>query len=1197
MLFTLALLVGACGTKAAATEDVPVIDDATDDATQDTATDDTGPDDAATDAVAADVGSDTVSPDIQDVQADEVQQWQCTTDDDCLKTINPICQTSSCVEHQCTKGVLKTGGNVCCSDTDCQQLSCQTAACNMTSGLCDYKPTPNCCADKTTILPKVTFETQGSLQGFTGTVTTPATGSTVAWQVSNKRAWTGKSSLYFGNECYNYDTSATAATSCQSTGAGAKVTGKLVSPELVIPKDASGKVKPAILHYWLWLDAEPPFLDGNAGLAGTSCTSCAIDQVCVNLGNGAQDACLTEKDVLTVTVNGAAVTPTPVWASTKIGKTTGGQWVHRVINLAGFGASATVTWTFATGDGMNNQFEGVYLDDIVVETLCATDSSSCDKTTTCTSTDGNPCAINACTYYDNVTDKGICFEDLQQGCCAGVADCQDGNNCTVDSCILPAGAVKGKCSNVPDASNSACCLPENLFTDAFENGISAWKNIGSNSTAVSWRVNPTGGTNGTQSLVFADATYQSYADPKLLNQGPKGTICSPEIQLKSGTLYDIARFQVALITEWCGQPTYSNPPGSLKTCKTSADCTVAGETCNTVIGECTLSPALDKLTVTFQTGGQYCGQSGCSAVVSNILTPLWSSDDPGIKGCTDGKYVPVEVALDKYAGKKGRVCFTFDAGDASGNTFSGPSIDDFKMDVACEKTECTADAQCPAVINCLPVAEAATCDTVLHKCFCQPTGKCDPNAAPAVLATQCDDKDSCTVDTCVQGTCDHVLTAGCCTEQKQIPNESFESSKGTTLPTGWVASFATDALSPTGDPYDQTMKWHISADNFYGSSPDLYSLYFGNTLGNYDAGNTKVPYGMVQSAPVTIPLNGTTIVSFHLSLSTEWDAPAVFAVPMVQNIILGIDRLRMGFVDVADPTKTVNWAWSSYDIGGTTNGQWMTISVKAPTAMAGKQALLAWEFDAGSTKNNNHVGPYIDAISMWTTCTAPVCVANADCLPPTPDVCKSYNCKLDETAKTFSCDTPFKAGPGCCQPTSPLPSVTFESGTSLLPLTASATPGILTKWSLITHKYLNGKYEAYFGNPAKWNYDDPVTGCGAVTSELDTPVLKIDKTTAQLQFALYADIEQPVGAFQTEHFQVIVKNGSQSTVIWDATDPSTGLKPGQFKSKQNITLPLTNFNGLNVVIQFHFDSGDCNLNDKYEGIFVDDVQVTEPCAP
>ena len=1191
------LLLAACshaaaGTDTSSSEGSDAAADATDDdaptdvATTDVA-DDSGASDAGSDIAKAEVAVD-VLPDVPEVT------WECTQDNDCFSKMNPICQTISCVDHVCGKPVLKTGANVCCLPADCPAQLGSIPSCNTAIGQCEYKVDSTYCPGKEYPLPKVGFESAGNIGGFTTKVTTSAANSTVNWQVSAKRAHSGKASLYFGNECGNYNTSASAATSCQATGAAAKVAGTLTSPELVLPKDVkTGQVKPAMLHYWVWIDAEPMFLTGNSTLAGTSCTGCALDQTCVNLGTGSKDTCLTEKDTLNVAVNGAIVQPTVVWSSAKIGKTTQGDpnnvsgWQHRVINLAGFGASATVTWTFNSVDGVNNDYEGVYIDDVTVETLCATAATTCDSATACAGDASNLCAINACTFYDNVTNQGYCFADQKPGCCAGQADCDDANACTIDSCAQPAGVATGNCSNVPDASNPQCCLASNLFAEGYENGISAWKNIGSNSTTVFWRVNPTGGTTGSKSLVFTDSTYASYDDPKLTGGGPKGTICSPEVQLQSGTLYDVAKFQLNLITEWCGQPPpYTNPPGSGTTCTTNAQCTKPGELCNTVLGVCALSVPLDKLTVTFSTGGQYCGVSGCSNLVSNIKTPLWSSD--AIQGCSQSKYLEVDLALDQFAGKKGRVCFTFDAGDASGNGFPGASIDDFSMDVACQKKECSINTDCD--VKCKPTIEKGLCQSNGLCGACAPSGICKQDA-------DCDDGDKCTTDTCVQGVCANALTAGCCAEKSEVDNESFEGSKGTTLPTGWVAAFATAAVSITGDPYDQTLKWHISADNFFGTTGQ-YSLYFGNTLGNYDAGSLKVPYGLVTTGAQAIPVNGTTILSFHLNLSTEWDAPAVFSVPSMQGTPFAVDRLRVGFVDAANPTN-ITWAWSSYDISGTTNGQWTAVAVEVPAALAGKSVKIAWEFDAGNPKNNNHIGPYVDGVNLWTTCTAPVCVTDALCAPPLPDPCKSYICKFDEPNKAFSCDTPFKAGPGCCQPTSPLPAVSFESAL-ISPMTPSADPGILTHWQVVNHKYLNGKYEVYFGNPKVWNYDDPNGTCGAVKSELDSPVLKIGtntKQTAQLQFSIWADIEPPQGKFQTEHFKVSVLHGGKTDLIWDATDPVTGLKAGQFKTKQNIVKSLQAYQGLNINILFQFDSGDCTLNDKFEGIYLDDIQVTEPCTP
>jgi hypothetical protein len=1176
---------------------------------------DTGSSDAAPDTPKLDVTD--IQPDVPDVPCTPANGC-CNVDADCASTINAKCATSSCVGHKCTAPKLKPGANVCCTTSDCAPLAGYVATCNMETATCDFKLDNSSCPNKAFPLQKVKFETQGNLEGFTSKVATTASNSSVAWQISPNRSHSGHSSIYFGNDCGNYDTSSTSATSCQPTGAAAKVVGTLTSPEIKLPKDSNGQVVPAILHYWVWIDAEQMFLTGNPSYAGTSCTACGINQTCVNLG--LKDTCLTEKDALNVYVNGSA---SPSWSSTKIGKSTdktkNGGWEHRVLNLAGYGSTVSVAFVFDTIDGVSNGFEGVYIDDVLVETVCGqvqldpNNPSSivtftCDKSTACKA-GANPCAINDCTLYDNVTDQGYCFWDLASSCCAGVTDCDDGNTCSVDACTIVSGAATGKCSNVPNASDPLCCLESNLYADGYENGISAWNYVGSNSTTVGWKVNPKGGVGGNKSLVFTDASFTSYADPNMAGKGPFGTICSPEVQLQSGTLYDQAKFKLSLITEWCGQLKFQNPPGAadpLTSCKVDTECNQAkGESCNLVIGKCTLSPFLDKLTVTFKTGGVYCGNSGCKQVVSDLVDPLWTSDL--IKGCNDGNYADIVIALDKFAGKKGRVCFTFDAGDSSGNNFSGPSIDDFSVDIKCTKTQCTGDTQCdPIALGCKDVIESASCGAD-QQCFCKPTNLCDPAATGSNALTQCDDKDSCTVDTCVQSKCEHAVTAGCCTEKTQIDGESFEGTKGTSLPTGWVASVATAAVSITGDPYDTTMKWHISADNFTGATGQ-YSMYFGNTLGNYDAGSLKVPYGLVTTPAQKIPLNGTSILSFHLNLATEWDAPATFTVPMIQGQPFAVDRLRVGFIDTATPSVTT-WSWSSYDIGGTTNGQWIVVPVKVPDALAGKNVQIVWEFDAGNPKNNNHTGPYIDGVNVWTTCTAPKCVPNIDCVPPgTPDPCKSYLCKFDEPNKSFSCDTPFKAGPGCCLPTSPLPAVTFEDG---LPITASGTgltslmkgsctPGKLVNWQTYPHKYLTGKYEAYMGNPAKLNYDDPVSGCGAVVCDLDSPVLKMGtnvKQTAQLQFGIWADIEQPVSGFQTEHFKVIVKHGSVSEMIWDATDPTTGLKPAQYKTKQNITLSLAKFAGLNIVIEFHFDSGDCSLNDKYEGVYVDDIQVTEPCTP
>ena len=1190
------ILSAACSNKQTPTDTTPTEDAA--DASDDSGASDVGGDDVGTDAVTSDLQPQD-APDVQqpDVPVDIDAGWECDKDPntECADKFNDVCEDIACTDHKCVK-TKKAGANVCCSDSDCATLTCQTKSCNLATGTCEYQIIPSCCPDQQVLLQNESFESQGNLGAFSGKVTTPPNGN-VQWQVSNKRSHTGKSSVYLGNECYNYDTSATAANSCQSTGQGAKVVASLSLP-LSIPLDPVAKTpKPAILSYWVWLEAEPSYLASGTGItAGTKCPPCGPDQVCAKVADQPNDACLTEPDVLTVQINGQSVTPTVVWASTKLpNKTTNGQWQHHVVNLAGFGGAPTISWVFNTQNGSANQFEGLYLDDIEAKTLCADDDTTCNATkackklTDCTITAPGDTAHGACTAFDNVSDSGLCLGDNVAGCCVGVADCADKNGCTVDSCVIEGSNTTGQCSNVPDASNTQCCQPQNLLSDSFENGLGAWTQKLSNSSNVQWRVNPAGGLNGSKALVFTDGSFTSYNDKNIV-AGPKGTICAPEVTLKAGTLYNLASFKIRMQTEWCGQPAYKNPNGSQTACKTDGDCTTLGEGCYN--GLCSYNGKTDELRVLFLTGGQYCGKSGCSAAPGKVADPLWSSD--AILGCADPAFQPQFVALDQYAGKKGQVCFTFDAGDSAGNTFLGVALDDYKLDIACKKTEkpCASDAECDKY--CAAGFETGLC--LANECAqCQPIpGVCKDNS-------WCDDKNACTTDTCAGGTCQYATPDPlCCDAQTLVGDQSFEAEKGAGLPTGWTSSPASVPQSLWGTTYDTTLKWQVSGSNYFGENPsDLYSLYFGNpTLLNYEVPQ-KAAYGLVTSPVMTVPSTGTTLLTFHVALSTEWDPPAVYQPVVIGGQEFPVDRLRIGVVDATDATQ-ISWIWTSASIKGSTSGKWINQAAKVPAQWAGKKVKLAFEFDAGTDKQNNHTGAYIDTVSFYSVCTPPACVTDGDCAPATPDPCILDTCLQDQTSKAFSCAKTFQAGPNCCEPSTPLATASAESSL-LAPFQQFSTPGKLVAWNVVPHKYLNGKYEYYFGNPSKYNYDDggsttPVSG------ELDSPVLTLSadpNKTAIVTFTVWADLEQPTASgVHAENFALWAAYGASEVKIWDAYDKTTGLKSNQWKSKQTITVPVPEvLKSQKIILKFKLDSGTDGIdNDKYQGVFLDDIQLQEPCS-
>ncbi len=117
------------------------------------------------------------------------------------------------------------------------------------------------------------------------------------------------------------------------------------------------------------------------------------------------------------------------------------------------------------------------------ESLCDDDDTCtidmCDETERCIHlpvdcTDGNRCTedllcdpldgcLNAvqlgqtcddgdtCTASDSCDAEGVCAGSGIPGCCIGVADCDDFQNCTTDSCNFAAGAAAGFCQHGPVA--------------------------------------------------------------------------------------------------------------------------------------------------------------------------------------------------------------------------------------------------------------------------------------------------------------------------------------------------------------------------------------------------------------------------------------------------------------------------------------------------------------------------------------------------------------------------------------------------------------------------------------------------------------------------------------------------------------------------------------------------------------------------
>ena len=266
----------------------------------------------------------------------------------------------------------------------------------------------------------------------------------------------------------------------------------------------------------------------------------------------------------------------------------------------------------------------------------------------------------------------------------GDQDCDDGNGCTQDTCS------DNKCGHAPDAVKPGCCTPSTSQSDAFNAAtLTGWTPLDTNSIAVNWRLDPTGGnpaaSNGEPAggaLYFGNVTKTGYADPQLpAPLGPKAMICAKSLVLPAGTVFNLLQFDLNLDTEWSDVATglYVNPP-------------VPGK------------PKLDWFSVQVASGGKY--------------ETAWSSDD--IAGTTGGKWQTIWVSLDKWAGKSVQLCYRFEAGDNVLNSKNGPVVDNTALTVACQKPACFWNSDCPA--SACKACESPVC--AANACTCAAGAGC-----------------------------------------------------------------------------------------------------------------------------------------------------------------------------------------------------------------------------------------------------------------------------------------------------------------------------------------------------------------------------------------------------------------------------------------------------------------------------------------
>ena len=517
-----------------------------------------------------------------------------------------------------------------------------------------------------------------------------------------------------------------------------------------------------------------------------------------------------------------------------------------------------------------------------------------------------PCDVPRCQSY-------ACVAAARPGCCAESASCDDGLDCTVDSCSLPAG----RCLHCADG---CLCLEAPVALaqgfDAELLGATGFSAYSLNSvTTVAWR------TDDARWVRPPRAAYLGRVGCHTYYGGQLDAGCQPvdSLAADSQPVHVVLRSpQVAL---------GADGPGHVALFWLWAD----------------VQPAV---------GGPSAGEPDVLRVrVEDWTDPLtWevaSSLDVGKD--TDGEWRLLAVDLAPWRGRDVVLAFDFDTLDGKSNHHEGIYLDELAVVSRCAGGCCAEDADCAGQVETDPCTMArcvALTDGAGAVCAGVPVAPGEPCVACSADA-DCPDDDPCTADTCgPEGRCVH--TVFCCFESDAWV-EGFEGGLG--------AWFVEDPAPGDG------VAWQTSELSAVGGAS---SAWFGDPAsGSYRAaGEAAAPTsGALRSEVLTLPQpgagQGQVMVELWLRLETEWDG-------VIYDNPAGVDRLTLAVASDGVETEV----WSSDMIGGTTDGLWIEVAASLQS-WAGEAVQLVLAFDSVDATSNDHAGPFVDDLRVGVRCGDP----------------------------------------------------------------------------------------------------------------------------------------------------------------------------------------------------------------------------------
>jgi hypothetical protein len=308
-------------------------------------------------------------------------------------SVTSICGESPCVtasdcndDEPCTFDFCDLGECVntqdnplCCTDaSDCDDgNNCTEETCD--NGLCNSnyeEDTTNCCSTADW-LGGWSENFENGLNGFTA----ESDSDNVSWHIDTEMANSGDASANFSDPFTGY---------YSDSSMGGSLSGRLISPPIEVPPYGKGA---SYAEFWFAMSTEWDMNDP------ADWAESAIDLD----GDGSPDFKIDELQVM-VMVNGLIGMADSHWASWYVTNTTFEQWMSSRVDLADYaGESVQLVFEF-TADSSNNQYPGVYIDDISFGTTCLpVGAINCMYGGDCNSSD--ECSVSVC------SDDFKCLEE------------------------------------------------------------------------------------------------------------------------------------------------------------------------------------------------------------------------------------------------------------------------------------------------------------------------------------------------------------------------------------------------------------------------------------------------------------------------------------------------------------------------------------------------------------------------------------------------------------------------------------------------------------------------------------------------------------------------------------------------------------------------------------------------------------------